>query len=359
MKPQITISTPGRICLFGEHQDYFGLPVIAAAISLRVQLTGTPRPDRQVVINLPDIGQTVQFEVSAQRLTYVKPRDYFRSGFNVLLDKGLRFSSGLQCEVHGTIPINSGTSSSSALMVTWLHFLATLADEPRNFTPAELAQMAFEAEVSEFHEPGGMMDHLATAIGQVGYFEFEPELKAEVLKPCLGSFVLADSLEPKDTIGVLKKAKFERLQIIEKIKAQLPDFSLAQFSQAQTPALASILNPAELHTMAETLRNRDILRHALELFRTNTMTDAVLGDLLTQHHQILRDTLGVSTQKIEKMMHAALQAGALGGKINGSGGGGCMFVYAPTNAKAVAEAIEKIGAKCYIVEIADGTLSQI
>ena len=34
------ISTPGRICLFGEHQDYLGLPVIAMAISLRANLKG-------------------------------------------------------------------------------------------------------------------------------------------------------------------------------------------------------------------------------------------------------------------------------------------------------------------------------
>jgi len=34
------INTPGRICFFGEHQDYLGLPVIAMAISLRANLTG-------------------------------------------------------------------------------------------------------------------------------------------------------------------------------------------------------------------------------------------------------------------------------------------------------------------------------
>ena len=32
------ISTPGRICLFGEHQDYLGLPVLAMAISLRINI---------------------------------------------------------------------------------------------------------------------------------------------------------------------------------------------------------------------------------------------------------------------------------------------------------------------------------
>ncbi|PCH58486.1 MAG: hypothetical protein COC11_03510 [Candidatus Neomarinimicrobiota bacterium] len=30
----MTIKTPSRICLFGEHQDYLGLPVIAMAESL-------------------------------------------------------------------------------------------------------------------------------------------------------------------------------------------------------------------------------------------------------------------------------------------------------------------------------------
>jgi galactokinase len=32
----IHTSTPGRIYLFGEHQDYLGLPVIAIAINKRV-----------------------------------------------------------------------------------------------------------------------------------------------------------------------------------------------------------------------------------------------------------------------------------------------------------------------------------
>jgi galactokinase len=45
----------------------------------------------------------------------------------------------------------------------------------------------------------------------------------------------------------------------------------------------------------------------------------------------------------------------LGGKINGSGGGGCMFAYAPNNPEHVAEAIEKAGGKAYIVQKDEGT----
>jgi galactokinase len=69
----------------------------------------------------------------------------------------------------------------------------------------------------------------------------------------------------------------------------------------------------------------------------------------------LRDVLKVSTSKIETMLDAALNAGALGGKINGSGGGGCMFAMAPDNPQAVAVAIEKAGGKAYIIEPAAGS----
>ena len=46
---------------------------------------------------------------------------------------------------------------------------------------------------------------------------------------------------------------------------------------------------------------------------------------------------------------------ALGGKINGSGGGGCMFAYVPQNPEKVVEAIEKTGGKAYIIHSEVGT----
>jgi len=55
------------------------------------------------------------------------------------------------------------------------------------------------------------------------------------------------------------------------------------------------------------------------------------------------------------MLEAALKTGALGGKINGSGGGGCMFAYAPENPDAVAEAIEKVGGEATVIRQVEGT----
>jgi galactokinase len=80
-----------------------------------------------------------------------------------------------------------------------------------------------------------------------------------------------------------------------------------------------------------------------------------LGDLLNRHQTNLRDAKRVSTPKIDAMIEAALKAGALGAKINGSGGGGCMFAYAPTNPEAVVEAVERQGGSAYIITIDEGT----
>ena len=55
------------------------------------------------------------------------------------------------------------------------------------------------------------------------------------------------------------------------------------------------------------------------------------------------------------MLSAALDAGAMGGKINGTGGGGCMFVLAPENPGAIANAIEQQGGVAHIIEMDGGT----
>ena len=75
-----------------------------------------------------------------------------------------------------------------------------------------------------------------------------------------------------------------------------------------------------------------------------------VGTLLLEHHEQLRSGLDLSTPKIERMLEAAMSAGALGGKINGSGGGGCMFALAPGCEGEVAEAIRSAKGESFLVE---------
>ncbi len=352
---QLTASTPGRICLFGEHQDYLGLPVIAAAISRRIDVTAHRTGSPQVRLQLPDIQQEIQFTIDQFPLTYLHDRDYFSSALNVLHREGLRFSEGISGQVSGNIPINAGTSSSSALLISWLNIASQLADIPCTFSPAQLAELAYVAEVLEFGDPGGRMDHYATALGGVIYLESSPTIRVETFQPGLGTFVLGDSSEPKDTIGLLKHVKYGMLAAIARMQSYDPAFSLETLPIGELDRYVHLLTPDEQMLVRGNLSDRDVLRQALALLQQPTIDQRQFGELLTIHQTNLRDAKRISTPKIDRMIDAALAAGAYGAKINGSGGGGCMFAYAPDRAEHVAEAIERAGGRAYLIDVDAGT----
>ena len=184
-------------------------------------------------------------------------------------------------------------------------------------TNIELAGQAFQAEVRFFDAPGGNMDHIACAVG--GGLRVDPSENEGYVKLGESSFdlVLGDSNMPKDTIGILERCKFDRLSILHKNGGNWDEINLDS------------LNEVDASLVKGTLRNRDIERIAsANLLEENTSTEE-LGALMCEHHSILRDVLKISTPKIDKMCDAAIHAGAVGAKIFGSGGGGCMIAMVP------------------------------
>lgn len=344
------ITTPGRICLFGEHSDYLGLPIIAMAISLRAKISGQKRTDNQVIIYQPDINETETF--SLKDLRYTKPRDYFKSCIKTCQNEGLVFSSGFECEVSSEIPIRAGASSSSAINVSWIHFLSKMADNPIEWTQEKIGELTYQAESTEFNEPGGMMDQYTTAMGHIIHLESEPHISIQSLNPELGSFVLGDSEQPKDTMGILKRLNDSRVEILNTLRAKNPTINIHTMNNNTN---LSDLNKEQRKMYKGTVQNRNLLRKALVELKKNKPNYQLIGTLLTELHVVLRDIFYISTPKIESMLEAALSAGALGGKITGSGGGGCMFAYAPAHPEKVAEAIEQAGGKAYIVHSDNGT----
>jgi galactokinase len=345
------ISTPGRICLFGEHQDYLGLPIIALAISLRLKLIGEKKSGRTIHIIMPDIKE--QKKISLDDLIYRNSRDYFRSGIKVCQNEGLRFSEGFICKIKSQIPIKAGTSSSSALVVSWINFLSKMADYPVKWDQIKIAEVAYKAEVEEFNESGGMMDQYSTSLGEMIYLESSPKVRVKKINTNLGTFVLGDSGEEKDTIKILDRCKLNQKLVLDKIYQNNSEFNLYKKSQ---PLDLSILTEIEKKIFNGLLKSKNILELAyLELKKSN-LNKPFIGNLLSEHHQVLRDVLKVSTPKIDRMIEAAIEGGAYGGKINGSGGGGCMFAYAPKNPEQVAKAIKSVGGKAYIVNSDVGTI---
>ena len=259
------ITTPGRICLFGEHSDYLGLPIIAMAISLRAKISGQKRTDNQVIIYQPDINETETF--SLKDLRYTKPRDYFKSCIKTCQNEGLVFSSGFECKVSSEIPIRAGASSSSAINVSWIHFLSKMADNPIEWTQEKIGELTYQAESTEFNEPGGMMDQYTTAMGHIIHLESEPHISIQSLNPELGSFVLGDSEQPKDTMGILKRLNDSRVEILNTLRAKNPTINIHTMNNDTN---LSDLNKEQRKMYKGTVQNRNLLRKALvELKKIN------------------------------------------------------------------------------------------
>ncbi len=350
---KLEVSAPGRLCLLGEHQDYFGLPILAAAIDLRIQITGRKIPDRELRIDLPDIGASERLPLDGE-LDYSQERDYLRSAVNILQRQGLTFDSGWDCRIRGTIPINSGTASSSSLVVAWIRFLLEASGDARSHDPGAIAELAFQAEVAEFKEPGGRMDHYASAVGGVISIHFGDQLDVRRHPNPLGEFVLADSLIRKDTTGTLGFIKSNVLSGLRRVQQELPHFNLKSPVGERERAVFERLPAVEKRLLEGTLKTRDITAEGEELFRASEFDHERFGRLLNRQQDVVRDHLHISIPKIDRMVETALETGGLGAKINGSGQGGCIFAYAPGRAGEVAEALKALDTRPMIVGIDSG-----
>jgi len=78
-----------------------------------------------------------------------------------------------------------------------------------------------------------------------------------------------------------------------------------------------------------------------------------VGELMNINHALLC-ALGVSHEALERLVLAARKGGALGAKLTGGGGGGCMIALAePGKLKRVVQAIERVGGTAFVARKTD------
>ncbi len=347
----ISIRAPGRICLFGEHSDYLGLDVLTASIDFEIGMVARPRDDDIICVSYSDLNTEDQFPIDTL-LAHRHERDYLRSAFNVIRDNGIIPEHGWDIEVSGSIPISGGLSSSSALAVASIMLAAYVGG--KTLRPVEVVRFAYEAEVERFGESGGMMDHYASAFGGVIHVSMGSDQKITKLPAEINGCIIGDSrLKKRDTVGDLKEIRESIEAGYKQIRKKLPEFDPRTTPVNRVYEL-SRSRPSKEVTMAEaSLRNRDITAKAFELLGKKNPDEQELGNLLNAHQEILRDSFGRSTPKLNSMIEAALKAGAYGCKINGSGGG-TMLAYAPGHEKEVEDAIRKAGGIPTKVRIGQG-----
>lgn len=352
---KIVSLAPGRTCLFGDHQDYLGLPVIACAISRNVQLTALQNDKKMFVLNMVDIDQVRTIDID-EVFAELEPRDYFASALRVLRRHGCVPTVGYDITITGNIPINSGTSSSSALLLAWINFLVTAFGVNDEITPEFISNIGYLSEVVEHGEPGGMMDHYSIGVGNIVYIDTRNPFSFKIIGTQLEGLITGVSGVPKETIGLLGECKGNALWAIEIIKGNFNDFNLNKTEIADLEIYKNYLPDHLIPYFEAAIKNHHYTKMAMIEFQKPVLDLEKIGGLMNDHHAVLRDLLKITVPRIDDMINAALKAGAYGAKIVGSGGGGSIVVMAKPGEEAqVIEAIKAAGAvDAYAVTVDPG-----
>jgi galactokinase len=327
-----TVHSPARVCLYGDHQDYLSLPVIAGAIDRYMYFEVEERLDNLFSIHLDDLGAIEKIPLDHfHKYTSSSDIDFFRTGLRVAARHGFRAKHGLKVRIYSEIPINAGVSSSSALVVGWIYTLVLAFGDGHIPDPDKLGLMAYEAEVIEHHSPGGQMDQYTIAHGGLVHIDTGVQIRVQKLRIPELNLVLADSQIKKQTLSTIGSVRKSTTEAINQIRHLNDKFSLVE---------ARISNmDYELNQVTHGLRpyaqaaveNHEITLAALQELKSERPDASILGKLMTEHHQQLSQVLGVSHEQIDQWIKLGLEQGAYGGKIVGSGHGGCSVFLVPEN----------------------------
>jgi len=356
MQP-FTVHSPARVCFFGDHQDYLELPVIAGTIDRFMNFEVRPTTTNTFIMELSDLGQHMEIPIDpAQVYPQRAEIDFFRAGLRVAARYGYKAERGLRIRVSSDIPINAGVSSSSALVVGWLYTLALAFGNGVMPSKDLLGQMAFEAEVLEHQSPGGQMDQYTIAHGGLVHIKTGASIQVTPLSLTEMSLVLADSKIKKQTLTTLGSVRDCATQAIDQIRQRNPNFSLETARIQDLDQVISHVSPELRHYAEAAVRNHEITLAALDELRNETPNLAILGKLMSAHHHELSQVLNVSHPKIDQWIQIALSHGTYGGKIVGSGHGGCcVFLVPKANQNTLCEELLEAGVPAvYLIKIDQG-----
>lgn len=353
-----TTSAPGRVCLYGEHQDYLGLPVIPAAITMRTTMNCKETGGDAIHVNAMDLGKRMELPTGGDLTGALKDPDlsYFAAIVKAFEDTGTgREIQGFTCDVTSEIPIKSGLSSSAALLVAFAKAVDTVAGA--GLGPQEIGWLAYRAEHDVLGIPCGMMDQLSSAMGNVIHLTCSTPPAIEPLEVKLEGLVVADTKIHKSTNNVHTVRVQETNDGLDKL-GKMIEFDIATTPWDTLEPFIDGLDETSRNRLTAVFKDRDITAEALGLLREAARTGVPdyprLGKLLLEHQAYLRDYFEVSVDKIEAIIDAAVEAGAIGGKLTGAGMGGSVVILAPGKEDAVAKAIERVDGVPYIVSVDGG-----
>ena len=310
---KVTVSAPGKLMLLGEHAVVYNHPCLVTAVDQRMRATVEVNDKPILEINAPDV----------QISNYKKPMDQIGQGD---IPKGAKFvevavsnilsrfrnkfgmteKNGLKITTTSEFSSQFGFGSSSASTVCTIKAISELLG--LNLSQEEIFDLSYKT-VLDIQGKGSGFDVAAAVYGGILYYV----TGGKVIEP-----LKIDSLP---LIVGYSGVKADTVTLINKVKES--------FAKRQD-RLNEIYNNIEdlVNSARAALIKKDWKK---------------FGSLMNNNQELLGE-LGVSIEKLDRMVKGALEAGAYGAKLSGAGGGDCMIAISPNNKKKkVKKSIAKAG----------------
>ncbi|WP_435332680.1 mevalonate kinase [Haloarchaeobius sp. TZWWS8] len=327
-----TASAPGKVYLFGEHAVVYGEPAIPCAVERRATVTVEGRDDGRLRVDAKDLqieGFTVEYgatdsgpAVDVSDSLLEAATKYVDGAIEQARDAADAPDAGFDVEVESDIPLGAGLGSSAAVVVATI--AAATAELGVDLDAREVADRAYQVELDVQDGQASRADTFCSAMG--GAVRVEGDDCRTLSTPDL-PFVIGYDGGSGDT---------------GKLVAGVRDLrDRYDFAADTVAAIGDLVREGErlLEQAGEDGGEPD--EEALE----------ELGGLMDFDHGLL-EALGVSARSLDDMVWTARESGALGAKLTGAGGGGCIVALDPTDGTETALTYESSCEQVFRAELA-------
>jgi len=290
----------GKVILLGEHAVVHGYPAIAVGIDRGVVAEASPADED--LLKLSPWDMNVRPDPTGEPLERA-----FAVALSGYLDR-----PPIEVRAQIDLPAGAGLGCSAAIGVAVLHAIDEALGLKRS--REELAGASIDWEKIFHGNPSGI-DNTVSAIGGVALFR-----KGEPLQSLRSN-------KPLHLVVGYSGQSSSTKEMVASVARQL-ESDPVRVNQA-------------FEAIGVLVRNAKLALEAGDL--------VALGQLLDLNHSIL-SSLMLCTTKLDDMCRAARDAGALGAKMTGGGGGGCMIALAPKREEAL-RISDTLGEDVFVAEV--------
>lgn len=292
----IITRTPFRVSFIGGGSDLpdFYETYPGAVLSTTI--------DKYMYISSHRFFETDKIRVKYARTETVNKVDELQHPILREVLKEFNIKGGLEISSIADVPSGTGLGSSSSFTVGLLHALKVRAGA--TISKSNLANEACRVEIDLLKEPIGKQDQYAAAFGGLNIFEFKSDGNVAV-KP----------------VNVTR-------DVIQELES-----NLLMFYTGDQRSASSILTEQKSNIRSEdkflTLKKMvGLVGDANQALISNRLDD--FGTIMHENWMLKKNLAsGIANKTIDDAYEAAIDAGAIGGKLLGAGGGGFLLFYVP------------------------------